>query len=164
MVSGRTASVSRSCSILHAVFLCSCRQAFSLYSSIDTTTAWKKLRFILSVRSDFHMTDSLSIPVYAFACSVLMSVSVDVTYFYSSTATIVCSRNTVSESSHISFFCGGNPFCKVVWQPENTHGKLTGLLEWQSGLCLQSKIADFTLSFQVPCGNMNILFAHLFFC
>ena len=26
------------------------------YSSIDTTAAWKKLRFILSVRSDFHMT------------------------------------------------------------------------------------------------------------
>ena len=24
------------------------------YSSIDTTAAWKKLRFILSVRSDFH--------------------------------------------------------------------------------------------------------------
>ena len=31
------------------------------YSSIDTTAAWKKLRFILSVKSDFHMTDSLSI-------------------------------------------------------------------------------------------------------
>ncbi len=30
------------------------------YSSIDTTAAWKKLRFILSVRSDFHMSDSLS--------------------------------------------------------------------------------------------------------
>ena len=25
------------------------------YSSIDMTTAWKKLRFILSVRSDFHI-------------------------------------------------------------------------------------------------------------
>ena len=31
------------------------------YSSIDMTAAWKKLRFILSVRSDFHLTDSLSI-------------------------------------------------------------------------------------------------------
>ena len=29
-------------------------------SSIDTTAAWKKLRLILSVRSDFHMTGSLS--------------------------------------------------------------------------------------------------------
>ena len=34
------------------------------YSSIDTTAAWKKLRFILSVGSDFHMTDSLSIAVH----------------------------------------------------------------------------------------------------
>ena len=33
------------------------------YSSIDTTAAWKKQRFILSDRSDFHMTDSLSIAV-----------------------------------------------------------------------------------------------------
>ena len=30
------------------------------YISIDTTAAWKKLHFILSVRSDFHMIDSLS--------------------------------------------------------------------------------------------------------
>ena len=49
------------------------------YSSIDTTTAWKKLRFILSVRSDFHMTDSLSIAVHAFVSRVLMSVPVDET-------------------------------------------------------------------------------------
>ena len=47
------------------------------YSSIDTTVAWKKLRFILSVRSDFHMTDSLSIAVHDFASRMLMSVSVD---------------------------------------------------------------------------------------
>ena len=39
------------------------------YSSIDTTAAWKKLRFILSVRSDFRMTDSLSIAFHAFALS-----------------------------------------------------------------------------------------------
>ena len=35
------------------------------YSSNDTTAAWKKLRFILSVRSDFHMIESLSIAVHA---------------------------------------------------------------------------------------------------
>ena len=34
------------------------------YSSIDTTAAWKKLRFILSVRSDFHMIDSLLMAVH----------------------------------------------------------------------------------------------------
>ena len=46
------------------------------YSSIDTTAAWKKLHFILSIRSDFHMTDSLSIAVHTFVSGVLMSVSV----------------------------------------------------------------------------------------
>ncbi len=46
------------------------------YSSI---AAWKKLRFILLVRSDFHMTDSLLVAVHAFASHVSMSVSVDVT-------------------------------------------------------------------------------------
>ena len=49
------------------------------YSSINTTAAWKKLRFILSVRSDFHMTDNLSIAVHAFVSSVSMSFSVDET-------------------------------------------------------------------------------------
>ena len=34
------------------------------YSSIDTTVAWKKLRFILSVSSDIHMIDCLSIAVH----------------------------------------------------------------------------------------------------
>ena len=37
-----------------------------LYSHIDTATGWKKLRFLLLVRSDFHMTDSLSIVIYSF--------------------------------------------------------------------------------------------------
>ena len=49
------------------------------YSSIDTTAAWKKLRFILSIRSDLHMTDNLSIAVHAFASRMLMSISVDET-------------------------------------------------------------------------------------
>ena len=43
------------------------------HSSIDTTAAWKKLRFILSVRSDFQMIDSLLIAVHAFANRVSMS-------------------------------------------------------------------------------------------
>ena len=50
-------------------------------------------------------------------------------YFYSLTAMIVCSRNTVREGSHISFFCGGDPFCEVVRRLENRHGEMTGLLE-----------------------------------
>ena len=72
---------SRTCLILLAAFLCSLVSVHLVhpYSSIDTTTAWKKLRFILSVRSEFHMTDSLSIAVHAFARRVSMSVSVDET-------------------------------------------------------------------------------------
>ena len=47
------------------------------YSGIDTTTACKKLRWILSEKSDFLMIDNLSIEVSAFASCVLMSFSVD---------------------------------------------------------------------------------------
>ena len=43
------------------------------YSSIDTTAAWKKLHFILSVRSDFHMIESRSIAVHAFVIRESMS-------------------------------------------------------------------------------------------
>ena len=48
----------------------------------------------------------------------------------------MCNRNTVRGSSHISFFCGGVPFCEVVRRPENTHEELTGLLKWPTGLSL----------------------------
>ena len=44
-----------------------------LCSSINTTAAWKKMCFILSDRSDFHMTESLSTAVQAFASQVLIS-------------------------------------------------------------------------------------------
>ena len=44
-------------------------------NSVDMTAAWKKLRFTLSVRSDFHMTESLLIAVHAFASRVLMPAS-----------------------------------------------------------------------------------------
>ena len=49
------------------------------YSSIDVTAAWKKLHFILSIRSDFHIIDSLLIAVHAFVNLVSMSFSVDST-------------------------------------------------------------------------------------
>ena len=49
------------------------------YSSIDVTTAWKKLRSILSVRSDFHIIDSLLIAVHAFINLVSIPFSVDAT-------------------------------------------------------------------------------------
>ena len=47
------------------------------YSNVDTTTAWQKFRFNLSNRPDFHIIDSLSIAVHAFARHVLKSLSVD---------------------------------------------------------------------------------------
>ena len=47
------------------------------YSSMDTITAWKKMHFISSDKSDFHMTDKLTIAVHAFANYILMSFSID---------------------------------------------------------------------------------------
>ena len=49
----------------------------------------------------------------------------------------MCSRNTIRESSHISFFCCGDPFCEEVRRLENTHRRLTGLLEWPAGFSLR---------------------------
>ena len=49
------------------------------YSSIDKNAAWKKLRFILSVRFDFHRINSLSIAIHAFISHVSMSFSDDKT-------------------------------------------------------------------------------------
>ena len=50
-----------------------------IYIYIYTSAAWEELRFILSERSDLHMTDSLSIADHTFANHVLMSFSVDKT-------------------------------------------------------------------------------------
>ena len=49
-----------------------------LYSRMDTTAAWK-MRFKLSDRFYFHMTDNLSIATHTFACCILTSFSVDET-------------------------------------------------------------------------------------
>ena len=45
------------------------------YSSIDTATAWKKLRLISSDRSEFYIIDSLSLIVHTFVSNVLISFS-----------------------------------------------------------------------------------------
>ena len=47
------------------------------YNSIDTATAWKNSRVILSVRSDFHIIDNRSIAVHVFPLQMLTSLSVD---------------------------------------------------------------------------------------
>ena len=49
------------------------------YSRINTTAAWKKLRFILSYKFDFHGIDNLSIAVDSLAGRILMSFSLDET-------------------------------------------------------------------------------------
>ncbi len=49
------------------------------HSRIDMIAAWKKLCFILSVRSDFHKIDILLITVHTFVSRVSMSVSFDET-------------------------------------------------------------------------------------
>ena len=85
--------------------------------------------------------------------------------------TIVCIWNTVRESSHIFFFCFRDPFCEVVQRPENTHGE-ADRLDWNQGNSRFAWVASGSLpsvqnyrpyiSYQDLCGNMNILFAHVF--
>ena len=55
---------------VHVVHLC---------NGIDTAAAWKKSRFILSDRSDFHMIGCLSIAVHTFARHISTSLSDDKT-------------------------------------------------------------------------------------
>ena len=58
-----------------------CRSIYNTYgvpySSIDTTAAWKKSLFILLVRSDFNMINSLLIAAHAFTRCILTSLSID---------------------------------------------------------------------------------------
>ena len=85
----------------------------------------------------------------------------------------MCNRNTVRESWHISFFSGGDPFCEVMQQPENTHegadrsawvasGSLS--FAWATtGPLLQSQIYRPYILSQVPSGNMNIFASRIFY-
>ena len=54
---------------------CCLQDLFNTAHSISA--AWKKLYFILSDRSDFHLCDSLSIAFQAFTSYLLISFSVD---------------------------------------------------------------------------------------
>ena len=47
------------------------------YSSIDTATDWKKTCFILSDKTDFHISDDLLVTVHTFTRHMLTSLSVD---------------------------------------------------------------------------------------
>ena len=95
----------------------------------------------------------------------------------------MCSRNIVRETSHICFFWRGPFLWSSTTDGEHTWGadrsswvtsetlhslerpaEFSPSLERPADLCLQSKITDLILSFQVPCGTMNILFASRIFC
>ena len=52
-------------------------QVVQPYSSSGITTAWKKSNFILSVNSDLHIIDNLSIAVHASPMCMLTLLSVD---------------------------------------------------------------------------------------
>ena len=62
--------------------------------------------------------------------------------------TTVCSNNTVRDRSHISFFCGGDPYCEVVQRPENTHD----MFDWVTRRSLPSleRLADLSPSLEQP--------------
>ena len=94
------------------------------------TTAWKKLCFISSVSSDFHMIDSLLIAVHAFASRMLMSFSVDETLL----------PRLVNMSTSFE----GPPF---------NYGDVASLIKAHEfrlgGLCLQQLIPDYVAGFQL---------------
>ena len=89
------------------------------YSSIDTTAAGKKLRFILSVWSDFHMIHSLSIAVHAFVSRVSMSFSVDETLLPRSVNLSTSFREVPSsvEMSPVWLKHIYSVLCALTWRP-----------------------------------------------
>ena len=94
------------------------------YSSIDTTAAWKKLRFILSVRSDFHMIDCLSIAVHAFVSRMSMSFSVD--------ETPVSERFRLVWKCHLFDYSTNIQFC----------------VHWHGGQCLRWLVPNYKVVFR----------------
>ena len=90
-VSGRTGAIlwgvaSRICSRQCTAFMSTSNYGYSCfvslhvvhpYSSMDTATALRKTRFMLSDRLDFHIIESLSIAFHAFTKRMLTSLSVD---------------------------------------------------------------------------------------
>ena len=72
------------------------------------------------------------------------------------------SRNTVRESSHISFFCGRDPLCVLERRPENIHGGADRFAWVTSGSLPQSKTTDLILSFNSHTEIWTCLFTHIF--
>ena len=59
------------------MYVSSCVYVVNPYIFIATFTVWKKSRFILLERSDFHMIDKQSIAIHVFFKHKLTSLSVD---------------------------------------------------------------------------------------
>ena len=96
----------------------------------------------------------------------------------------MCSKSKSERVRTYLSSVAGTPFCDVVRRPGNTHGgadrfawvasgsppslerpaDLSSSLERPADLFIQSQITDLILSFHVPCGNMNILFASRILC
>ena len=84
------------------------------------------------------------------------------------------SRNTVRERVRTYLSSVAGTLFGEQCDGRTHNGELTCLLKWPADLspslerpvdlCLQSQITDLILSFQVLCGNMNILFASRIFC
>ena len=106
------------------------------YGSINTTAAWKKLRFILSFRSDFHMTDALSIAVHAFVSRALISVSVSVD------ETLLPRYVNLSAS-----------FRELLFSVEMSHVWLKHIysvcVHWHGGQCLLPIVLDYAVGFRL---------------
>ena len=88
----------------------------------------KEQCFILSVRSNFNMTDSLSVAVHAFASRVLMSVSVG-----SWTCLLA------SENYHLVWRCH-----LIVWST-----CIPSCLRWHGGLFQQLLVPDYVAGFRL---------------
>ena len=72
------------------------------------------------------------------------------------------SRNTVRESSHISFFCGRDNFCEIERRPKNTQRVADTFAEITCESLLQSKITYLMLSFKSHAEIWTWLLAHIF--
>ena len=65
------------------------------------------------------------------------------------------SRNTVRESLHMSFFCGGDPLCELERWPENIHGGADSAWVTSGSLSSVQNYRPYIM-FLLPCRNINM--------
>ena len=81
------------------------------------------------------------------------------------------SRNTIRESSHISFFCGKDPLCVLEWWPENIHDMFARVtsrslpsLERPEDLSFSPKLQTLYCLFKSHVQVWTFSSLHIFFC